>query len=158
MNTQFGDILSPSSGIVVQGCNAQGVMGSGLAKSIRDRCPQAYTLYRAEFEKNGLRLGQVVWVPPTPTTPFWIANGITQQFYGRDPSVQYVDYSALRNVFKEVKQKAIDLSLPVHYPKIGAGLGGGDWTTIHDIIQEELRDVESCHWDFQPSPTPKKIR
>ena len=35
---KFGNILD-AKGIIMHGCNAQGVMGSGLAKDIRERWP-----------------------------------------------------------------------------------------------------------------------
>ena len=54
-----GDLLQWPSGInvIAQSCNAQGVMGSGLAKVIRDTYPQVYSDYRAAYEANTLTLG-----------------------------------------------------------------------------------------------------
>ena len=46
-------------------------------------------------------------------------------------------------VTSEISKKT---NLPIHYPKIGAGLGGGDWNTINNIICEELKDHEHNLW------------
>lgn len=44
-----GNILSASSGIVVHGCNAQDVMGSGLAAQIKKLFPDAFSDYRKKI-------------------------------------------------------------------------------------------------------------
>jgi O-acetyl-ADP-ribose deacetylase (regulator of RNase III) len=150
------DILTAPCGIVVQGCNAQGVMGSGLARSIREVCPQAYEDYKKAYDTDGLKVGQVVWTAPTPNTPFWIANGITQEFYGRNPKIVYVDYNGLKEVFRQVKAKALELDAPVHYPKIGAGLANGNWSVIEKIIEEQLLGCDHCLWDFPVVPAPPR--
>ena len=42
MKIKHGDILSVANGIIVHQVNAQGVMGSGLAKQIREKYPMAF--------------------------------------------------------------------------------------------------------------------
>lgn len=159
-----GNILSVKSGIVVQGCNAQGVMGSGLAKQIRSLYPEAYDTYKKEYElKNISRdkgkswLGSVVYVLPSEKRGFFIANAITQQFYGRNPSVTYVNYQAVDKCFKNIASFAQKHNLKVHYPMIGAGLGGGDWDIIKPIIDENLKNVESSLWIMPPKSNKKFI-
>ena len=41
------DILTVESGVICQQVNCQGVMGSGLAKQIRDKWPIVYEKYKA---------------------------------------------------------------------------------------------------------------
>ena len=41
-----GDLFgSVEHGLIVHGCNALGVMGSGFAKLVRDKCSVAYQAY-----------------------------------------------------------------------------------------------------------------
>ena len=143
-----GDLMSVERGIVVHGCNAQGVMGSGVAKAVRERYPEAYETYRAAYEQNGnrLELGSVVWHRVSVDPPLAIANAITQKHYGRDPNVRYVDYEAVASCFRTIGEVARRHRLPVHYPQIGAGLGNGDWPTIAAIIERELAGVEHTLW------------
>jgi len=47
-----------------------------------------------------------------------------------------VDYDAIRTVFKQIKAQFSGLR--IGYPAIGAGLAGGDWVIISQIIEEEL--------------------
>lgn len=151
MNLLSGNLLDASEGIIVHGCNAQGKMASGVARDIRARYPQAYDAYMAHYQAKGLKLGEVVWAKISDEPKLAIANGITQEFYGRDASRRYVDYPAVAQVFRAVAKVAHARQLPVHYPKIGAGLGGGDWGVIEKIINEELAGLNHTLW-VPPEP------
>lgn len=133
-----GNLLNVSKGIIVHGANAQGVMGSGAAKAIREKYPDCYNTYRNEYEKTGLVLGDVVWWASDDCSALrdtlFIANGITQQLYGTDK--RHVNYVAVADVFKQVIRQAKATNLEVNFPKIGAGLGGGRWEIIEEIIND----------------------
>lgn len=125
-----GNLLDATSGIIVHGCNAQGVMGSGVAKAVKDKYPEAYQKYYAEYLHGLLTPG---WISVyNPSRYLTIVSGITQEYYGRDKNVVYVDYDSLAEVFRKVK--SIWPGVPVHIPKIGAGLANGDWEIISRII------------------------
>lgn len=137
MQKLFGDILDIKRGIIVHGCNAQGVMASGVAKAIREEYPGVFRDYirliRSNRNKKQL-LGKVAetWV----TRELCIANGITQLYYGRDPDIVYVDYSAVAEVFKRVSKTAVEKGLPIFFPLIGCGLANGSASKIMSIIGE----------------------
>lgn len=144
-----GDLLSVNSGIIVHGANAQGVMGSGVAKAIREKYPECYDTYHTEHISYGLRLGDVVWWASNDSTvlsdTLFIANGITQNLYGTDK--RHVNYVAVADVFKEVIRQAKSTGLEVNFPKVGAGLGGGRWEIIEEIINDcdpEDRVKKTC--------------
>jgi O-acetyl-ADP-ribose deacetylase (regulator of RNase III) len=141
-----GDALALNSGIFVQGCNSFGVMGAGLAKIIAHKFPEVFTAYRAAYENDGLSLGQVVFVTPTASRPFWIANAITQNRIGRTPGVRYADLNAIAAAFEIVAVQARSLGLSVHYPIIGAGLGGLPWPEVYDRIEPILAGVVHQLW------------
>ncbi len=91
-----------------------------------------------------MHLGQVIYVGTSEGFgPPIVANAITQDYYANksgDPGL-FVDYQAIRdamiNVAAYCRHNAfMDISMP----KIGAGLGGGDWTVIEKIIDAELED------------------
>lgn len=162
---QIGDIFSIATNpkwdngahhYVVHGCNAQGVMGSGIAKTVKAKYPHVFDAYRKEYDLAGLHLGQIIPVAVEQSFEhggsFNIVNAITQQNYGRDERVQYVFYSAIQSSFQNLKlllqpmlndtrQRVI-----IHYPMIGAGLGGGEWAIISDIINDCLRGVDHVLW------------
>lgn len=142
---KFGNILevenSPAPGVnfIVHGCNAQGVMGAGLALDIRNRWPDAYSCYRAVCLAEGAGrsslLGKVIPIEVKPG--LFVLNAITQQNFGRGP-IKYVSYRAVSDVFDQVIDMASALHAHVHYPLIGAGLAGGDWSVISSIIDEKF--------------------
>lgn len=160
---KIGDLLDTTSpafkenayNIIVHGCNAHGVMGSGVALAVKQKWPGAFEEYRAfvgKFKKfSGSKyelLGKVI--------PFaieednlLIANAITQENFGRSGE-RYVSYSAIDTAFRSITQIASKFnSVAIHYPLIGAGLGGGDWAIISNIIDSnmnEFPDLDHYLW------------
>lgn len=146
MQIHTGDILTVTSGIIVQQVNAQGVMASGVAKAIRDKYPIVFEEYSryvgpAYQQKDHGRgfLGDIIVTAVTPDLGLLVVSIIGQQFFGRDGK-RYTSYDALDTGFKEVASLIDDLdsSIDVHHPLIGAGLGGGDWQIIEAIIKSHL--------------------
>ena len=133
---KFGDMLTVEHGIIVHGCNAQGVMGSGIAADVRATYPDAYLAYveHLQGKRREETLGDVIFYD-VPGTDLTIANAITQLTFGKDGK-KYVSYRAIQKAFDSVIQAANRPGAPreVHYPLIGAGLGGGDWAIISQII------------------------
>lgn len=146
--------------IIVQGCNCQNTMGSGLAKQIKERYPKAYLADQVTQKGDASKVGcftqahvnGTAMIPIAPgvrrVTPgarglkqrhysFTIVNAYTQVNYGSGQ--QYVDYSAIARVFKQIKllyDLNTQVSIKVGIPKIGAERGGGDWSIIEQIIDE----------------------
>jgi len=132
-----GDLMKAPEKMIIHGCNAQGVMGSGVAYLIRRDFPEAYKKYRDRYEAHGLRLGEIIWAT---TGGKIIGNAITQDKFGRSGD-RYVDYDAVRSVIRVVNQMYVKhYEHSVALPKIGAGLGGGDWNIISEIIEQEATD------------------
>jgi len=165
IETKTGNILSLSEGIIVQGCNCKGVMGSGIAKSIRDLWDDVYQAYRQHHLKVGLRLGDTVSVAgihwgqvPVVTRhlakisaqlpkKLIVVNAMTQDEYGRDPACVYVDYDGLAAAFARVRVLARDTGLPVHFPLIGCGLANGKWEEVSARIDQLLGpDIHKTLW------------
>ena len=142
---KIGDLLDAPEVIIIHGCNAQGVMGSGVAKAIRGKYPWAYEAYIDVYITTGLVMGKVYWANNPAGEPFKIiGNAITQSRYGYSGK-QYVSYDAIRDCVKGVVElSTIFGCCTVALPMIGAGLGGGDWNVISDIIETESKKA------FQP--------
>lgn len=165
MNESVGNLLAVREGIIVHGCNAQGVMGSGVAAAVRETYPGAYDAYRAAYDQTrqaggkSLQLGRVVWYTVSKEPPkLAIANAITQEFFGSTPGHRYVSYDAVRDAFRRIAAVAREHQLPVHYPLIGAGLAQGDWSVIADIIDTELEGIEHTVWTLPGFPKPSRAR
>lgn len=132
INYVKGNLFSTELKAIVQGCNAQRVMGSGVAKLVRQLYPEAYEDY---INQPKLYMGKIY---PVQCDGMLIINAITQEFYGRDNKV-YVSYTAIESAMRELNLLPIT---DVAMPKIGAGLGGGDWNIISEIIETELTKVQ----------------
>lgn len=164
INVIKGDLLNAQQGVIIHGCNAQGVMGSGVAAGVKTRFPRAYQVYAEHYNTNGLYVGTCIPVAIKPD--LWIINAITQNLYakkGAAPGV-FVDYDAIRLCFDWVDyfmtqlDDALDLTpangLELHMPKIGAGRAGGDWNAIQSIIEATMtptRKVNLYVVDAEPT-------
>jgi O-acetyl-ADP-ribose deacetylase (regulator of RNase III) len=136
-----GDMFKGPERWLLHGCNAQGVMGSGVAKRVKELYPEAFLAYLAMAQSGQMKLGGLSWSSEVGGRVMF--NGITQEFYGRDGK-QYVSYEAIGDVIERLNhcaQYSDDYLTPrrvlhVAMPKIGAGLGGGDWDIIAEIIEQ----------------------
>lgn len=136
----FDYIVREELNIIIHGCNAQGKMNSGFAKELRERHPEAYNAYYNQYATNGLQLGTNVYYYTNDNVI--VANAITQEFYGTDGK-KYVDYDAVKSCFADLntfEELTSTQTVNVCFPKIGAGLAGGDWDTISAIIDSTLSD------------------
>lgn len=130
--------------VIAHGCSAQGVMGSGFAKTFKMWFYQDYLLYKKicrDFNYSKELLGNIVinygnlfGVGPNNNLNCTPITAITQQFYGRDPGVRYVDYDAYETALNEIMIYSLATDRVVHMPLIGAGLGGGDPTKLEGIL------------------------
>jgi len=131
-----GDLLSVENGYIVHGCNNRGVMGGGVARSIKEKYRSAFLAYIAGTHEV---LGATIECPLG--NGLVIVNGITQDGYGHDR--RYANYAAIAQVFNRVAEMAMlrnELHTVVSFPRIGAGLGGGDWNIISQIIEDTFHD------------------
>ena len=135
-----GDLFATDIKTIVHGCNAQGVMGSGVAKSIKENFPKAYEQYMKEYKLHShLPLGSITAVLCNGKI---IVNAVTQEYYGRD-DIKYVSYDAVDDVMRKLNTfNDVYGITEIAMPKIGAGLGGGDWSVIEAIIESRLSQVQ----------------
>ena len=122
--------------IIVHGCNCFNTMGSGIARQIKTVFPQAYEIdcqsIRGSKDKLGSFTYATVHLTNARKSKIIIANAYTQYNYGKGGL--YVDYDAVENSMKLI-DAYFPLKLSVAYPKIGAGLAGGDWSIIDPILR-----------------------
>lgn len=117
--------------VIVHGCNCFCKMGAGIALQIKNNFPEAHLVDYKTKEGDRTKLGTITYAKHGD---LHIVNAYTQYYYGRIK--RNVNYKALREAFKRIKAKFSGMSIA--YPAIGAGLAGGDWNVIYEIICEEL--------------------
>ena len=121
--------------MIVHGANCQCTMGAGIAKAIRATFPQAYEADLETEVGDREKLGTISWAKVEGDSGSLIVVNAYTQFHWRGWGVK-VDYEALRLAMREVKREFAGSR--IGYPRIGAGLAGGDWAKIEAIIDEEL--------------------
>lgn len=140
IQTKIGNLLHVKAGHIVHGCNAQGVMGSGVALGVKQTYPQAFADYIEVFEAGNLNLGEAFPTAVKPDLIIW--NAVTQNLYGK--GTRMVSYDAVQTCFQAVNNwitengKLVMSPAEVHIPLIGAARGGGNWEIIREIIEQTM--------------------
>jgi O-acetyl-ADP-ribose deacetylase (regulator of RNase III) len=123
--------------IIVHGANCMCTMGSGIAKQIKEQFPEAYNADLETRKGDFRKLGNYT-LALIRKYSFIIINAYTQYDYGTDSPK--IDYEALTLCLRKINKACIGKRIGL--PLIGAGLAGGDWNRIENIIKTELNDVD----------------
>lgn len=131
-----------------QGCNCFTTMGSGIAPLIKEAFPKMYAADLKTQKGDKAKLG-------TYTMAF-LKDGTVAGFNlysqygcrGRKQGIRDLDYNALYDALVQMKkalQSFTDGSVAdykIGFPKIGAGLAGGDWNVIEAMIKSIFHDCD----------------
>jgi O-acetyl-ADP-ribose deacetylase (regulator of RNase III) len=151
--------------VIAHGCNCHSVMGAGLAPQMAKMfgCDQfEMELWGSTIEKLGnidYTTFALTDVGPinlddyevhTHHHELIVVNAYTQYNYGKnhkDGSLRPADYEAITLCMR--KMNSVFKGKHIGLPLIGAGLAGGDWEVIKNIIQTELVDcdITIVHYD-----------
>jgi O-acetyl-ADP-ribose deacetylase (regulator of RNase III) len=119
--------------VICHGCNCFITMGAGIAKFIKRKFPQAYEADKKTAYGDANKLGTITTAYDKKSDVTIINAYIQHHCKGRDV---LVEYSAVRECMKKIKEEFSGKKIGL--PKIGAGLAGGDFMVIENIIKEEL--------------------
>lgn len=144
--------------VITHGCNCLSQMGAGIAPQMAkafDVDKFEMELWGESIEKLGcidyetFVLGEkAIWSLSNAKNnkdepELTVVNSYTQFRYGMnhtDGISKPLDYEALTLCMRKINH--IFKGKHIGLPKIGAGLAGGDWERIKQIIQTELVDCE----------------
>lgn len=130
--------------------NDRGGWGSGFVLAVSKRWPQAERDYRA-WAKAGrsraefstpFQLGEVLISKVAKDLS--IAHMLAQHGYIGPDNPTPLSYEALAQCLRKLAVLAVAHEASIHMPRIGAGLGGGDWSQIKRIIERELGHLPVC--------------
>lgn len=143
INYVKGNLLDSNCDYICHQVNCQGVMGSGIAKQIRDRWPWVYTSYKAYCDRNKDRneslLGNIwgVKIDRVNRSSQWVVNMFAQDTFGYYNS-RFTSYDAFAKCLEAMRDR-LPKGKTIGFPKgIGCGLGGGNWKVISALIEEIL--------------------
>ena len=119
--------------------NCQGVMGSGIAKSIRERYPKVYQYYvelHYDFTDKGELLGGAQPIYLDGEKSVW--NLFAQFRYGS--GTRDLNYGAIGNCLKEMAND-LDVDSKIGFPfKMGSDRAKGDWNIVLEMIEFYFKD------------------
>lgn len=136
-------LLDSTCEILVHQVNCQGVMGSGIAKTIRQTYPVVYEHYkgfcdRAQTSWKLLGMIDIVKVSDNQS----VCNLFGQHGFGS--TERNTSYDAAADGFARLlryclENKVSSIAIPVN---MGCALGGGNWAVYKTIILETFKDAE----------------
>lgn len=138
------NIFESGADIICHQVNCQGVMGSGIAKQVREKCPEVYKDYKElcnNENKKGNLLGtaQFCWIDGSEEQ--MIVNLFAQERYGYDGKC-YTDYDALEACLEKVALIGQGYTIAIPY-LMGCCRGGGNWNVVYKMI-EEIFENSDC--------------
>lgn len=144
-------LLDSDCQILVHQVNCQGVMGSGIAKRIREKYPIVYDEYIKfynSFERKYDLLGKISIVKVSNKQA--VCNLFGQYNYGYN--MRYTQYDAVVSGFENLRDFCISkgvrsIAIPVY---MGCTLAGGNWAIYKTIILETFKntdiEIEFCKY------------
>jgi O-acetyl-ADP-ribose deacetylase (regulator of RNase III) len=153
----IGDATRPQGAgphVIVHVCNDIGGWGRGFVVAVSRRWPEPERAYRAWSRGHGdapFALGQVQFV--RVEEQLWVANLIGQHDIRPHGGTPPIRYPAVREGLARVAAFAQRHGASIHMPRIGAGLAGGSWAEVSDIIRDELvgRGLAVTVYDLPPA-------
>lgn len=151
MKTIEGDLirlaLDGEFDVIIHGCNCFCTMGAGIAKGIKAEFPEAFKADIQTIKGSKEKLGSYSQATVERNgKPLTIINAYTQ-FNWRGRGVK-ADYDAIQEIFSKLKTEFSGSR--IGYPLIGAGLAGGDWKVISQIIDSALVNENHTLVKFAP--------
>ena len=140
-----GDLLKSNLPLIAHQTNCLGVMGAGIAKSIKNKWNIVYTQYanfckNLEYSKKLLGKCQICTTGWFPTK--YIANLFGEYSFTESVAPyenRHTDYNSLKKALLKLKafcedEEIIEVGIPY---KLGCGLAGGDWDgVVYPMLQE----------------------
>lgn len=116
-------------------CNNIGAWGAGFVLAISNRwsAPEKHYLNLKPIERK-LNNTHFIQVEPDIT----VVNMIAQNGFKTTTNPTPLDYKSLAVCLETLYNNALIEKATVHMPKIGSGLGGGDWDRIENLIKEKM--------------------
>lgn len=149
---KVGDLIEAAKSgeinVFGHGCNCFCTMGSGIAPLIKEAFPKMYAadLETEKGDKTKLGTCTMAFLNDGSLAGF---NLYSQYGYNRrKQGLRDLDYNALYDSMVEMKkllQSYTDGPMDTYrigFPKIGAGLAGGDWNVIEAMIKSIFFDCD----------------
>lgn len=136
------DLFDVTNGIIAHQVNCQGVMGAGVAASLKNRYPDVYAAYGALCDRLGPAslLGMVQ--PVRASESLTVLNVFGQAEFGK--SSRNTSYDATADAWEKIANK-YGRETEIHIPYLmGCALGGGNFDIYSAIVDAYCPWVIAC--------------
>lgn len=185
LNYVTGNACSPNGinpKLIIHCCNNIGMWGAGFVIALSshfgdETCPGSPEQQYRQWHEDGecqrapddpttslFTLGAVQFVQIPGYDDLWVANMIGQDNslppnYNRKNAHKLpppIRYPAIESCLVQVAKFAKEHKADIHCPRFGAGLAGGEWLKIEELINKHLvsQGIDVTVYDL---PTPVKI-
>ncbi|MDO4562215.1 MAG: Appr-1-p processing protein [Clostridia bacterium] len=157
-----GNIFESNADVILHQVNCQGVMGSGVAKQVRERYPIVYDYYKSWCDNDEynpkhfptsplLGMIQIVYIDDnvvgdTNNSNRVIVNMFSQDKFGYDGKC-YTNYDALKRCLENVNIQFKGYTVAIPYG-LGCVRGGGDWNVVSKMIETSLKDCDVTLYEY----------
>lgn len=140
-----GNLLDAQTDVIAHQVNCQGVMGSGVAKQIRDKWPRVYDSYVSYcydyIACTHELLGECQLVQINDNQ--YVANLFGQNYYGKDGK-RYTSYDAIYEALTSLRQQMMgdnlkSLAIPFH---MSCDRGGADWKVLIAMLYSIFEETD----------------
>ena len=150
--------------IIPHVCNNIDLFGAGFARAVADRHPivkENYHLIGPNFMKNNMGYVQFVDTPiKHKNHKLVFANMIAQNGVINRLNARPLNYGALTIAMYKVKNYVRQLQaepdksskIEIHCPRFGAGLSGGKWEFIQELIQDIWNNIPVFIYKYDAQP------
>ena len=128
-----GDVFTTETVFIGHGVNLRGVMGRGIAKTIKEKFPETYDKYAEACEHKYITIGDAFI---TEEGDLRIVNMATQVHMGPDARYDAIFDSAMdaaAQVYEMAKE--MDRNAVLAIPRIGCGIGGLEWEKVQTLLE-----------------------
>jgi O-acetyl-ADP-ribose deacetylase (regulator of RNase III) len=128
--------------VLIHGCNCFNTMGAGVGKAVADKWPVVKVADDITNKGDVMKLSDFssAGIINSKGQRGTIINLYTQYNYGTNE--RHVDYGAIVSGMNLVYNCTNWRDVTFIMPKIGSGLGGGDWSIIERIIKKQFKDCK----------------
>ena len=137
-----GNLLDAQTDVIAHQVNCQGVMGSGVARQIKERWPNVFNEYQNYCHDiwSHQLLGSCLLASIDNNR--YIANLFGQSRYGRTRE-RYTNYEALYISLKSLFAQMIGINKKsIAFPyKMSSDRGGADWDVVLAMIKSVFKDT-----------------
>lgn len=153
-----GDLFDTDATYIGHGANCVGVMGAGIAKTLKQFYPHNYNAYYNHCKFGKAHPGGFLVVPERRHDSYdriFVVNFFTQDKPGPDARYEAV-FTSLLNFARIATEdsKRAKYGNRIAIPEIGCGIGGLEWKAVKKLIKTVetiVPEMEFEVWHYAPS-------